>query len=70
MKFNALAITCLLFFISLPTFAHSGHDHSSIMSGLVHLAWLAPLLIAGIYIYSKVLKRNYRINAVEKDSKE
>jgi len=70
MKFSSLAISCLLFIFSLPTFAHSGHDHGSVMSGLVHLAWLAPLLIVGVIIYSKVLNRNYRINVVEKDSKE
>jgi len=27
--------------------AHTGHDHSAADSGLVHLLWLAPLLLAG-----------------------
>ncbi|AWB66123.1 hypothetical protein C2869_06565 [Saccharobesus litoralis] len=41
--------------VTLPTLAsaHSGHDHSAPESGLIHLAWLAPLVIAGAVIFIK-----------------
>lgn len=36
----------LLAFAALPTFGHAGHDHSHPLATLVHLLWLAPLMLA------------------------
>jgi len=42
---HVIALTGLLF---APTLlAHTGHDHTAADSGLVHLLWLAPVLLAG-----------------------
>ncbi|NKF52286.1 hypothetical protein G3R49_17135 [Shewanella sp. WXL01] len=43
----------------LPTLAsaHPGHDHSSPYAGLVHLLWLAPVIIAAALLYSKSRNR-------------
>ena len=50
-----------VFFISLlmtsHAFAHVGHDHSSAMSGLIHLLWLAPLVVAAVLLVPHVKKR-------------
>ncbi|MBU2870595.1 hypothetical protein [Colwellia sp. E2M01] len=51
----------LLFFISLcvislRSFAHVGHDHNVPMAVLIHLAWLAPLVIVGVYLINKLVR--------------
>jgi hypothetical protein len=44
--------------ISIQSFAHEGHDHSDPMSSLIHLFWLAPLIIgAGLLV--TYVKRRY-----------
>ena len=45
------ASLALIFSLLLPsvTFAHSGHDHSAPESGLIHLLWLLPAIIAIAY---------------------
>lgn len=48
-------------FLSLPAYAHSGHDHTSIVASLIHFFWLAPALIGLIYLLHKFLKKNYQI---------
>lgn len=45
------AILALLFSNSL--FAHPGHDHSAPGSGLIHLLWLVPFIIAAIVVVFK-----------------
>lgn len=48
-------IKLLTFFIGLllssHVLAHVGHDHSDAMSGLIHVIWVAPLLV-GLVILS------------------
>ncbi len=44
--------------LSMQSFAHEGHDHSDPMSSLIHLLWLAPLIIvAGLLV--AYVKRGY-----------
>lgn len=53
-KFNRL-VGMLTLFISAPSLAHSGHDHSAADAGLIHLLWLAPIIIAaGIMVYREL----------------
>ena len=49
-----LATTAVL---PMITAAHPGHDHSSPYAFLIHLAWIAPALLAtGLVIYRKKMK--------------
>ncbi len=61
MKLFSLIIFCISLVISQPIFAHAGHDHASNLASLIHLAWLAPALIAVALLYTKLLKKNYQI---------
>jgi len=48
--FNNLKGKCALLIASaapLNALAHAGHDHQSQWSSLIHLLWLAPVVIAG-----------------------
>lgn len=45
-------------FISTSVFAHSGHDHTSAMSGLIHLIWIAPLTVAAV-LFATYLKKRF-----------
>jgi len=49
-KVTLITLSVLLTAISSGVMAHSGHDHSAPSSGLIHLAWLAPVLIVGGYV--------------------
>ena len=51
-----LTLTLLLLLVSLPNVAHDGHDHSLPMAGLIHLLWIAPMLIAAIFLSKKLMK--------------
>lgn len=66
MKIIKLALMFAVLLITSPSFAHAGHDHSSIMASLVHLFWLAPVLIAVAIFYTKLLKKNYQIKPKKK----
>ncbi|MCU4677639.1 hypothetical protein N7931_18650 [Catenovulum sp. 2E275] len=57
MKFKILKIYlyCLAALPSL-SLAHPGHDHQSPWAGLIHLAWIAPLIIALAVIVFKMKK--------------
>lgn len=62
-KVKIMTLTSVLAMISSGAMAHAGHDHSDPSSGLIHLAWLAPVLIVGAYISyrlrkNKLAKRN------------
>lgn len=45
------ALSALL--LSNPLFAHPGHDHSAASSGLVHLLWLVPVIVAAAVVVFK-----------------
>lgn len=61
MKIYYLITLCIGLFMSLPTYAHVGHDHSSIYASLVHVLWLTPALIVLVFLHRKLLKNNYQI---------
>ncbi|MBU2924630.1 hypothetical protein Q4530_15375 [Colwellia sp. 1_MG-2023] len=55
-----LYIVILLLSVSAPSFSHSGHDHSDPMAGLIHLLWVAPLVIGiGLIIYQFTKKHRF-----------
>lgn len=39
--------------LSNPLLAHPGHDHSASGSGLVHLLWLVPVVVAAVVVVFK-----------------
>ncbi len=53
MKKTAAIFTGLSLLLSNPSFAHPGHDHSASDSGLVHLLWLVPVIIAAVVVVFK-----------------
>jgi hypothetical protein len=61
MKLSTLMALCISFLISLPVFAHPGHDHTSAYASFIHFLWLVPTLIVGVFLYRKRLKKNYKI---------
>jgi len=61
-----IAVTSLLAMSSLSALAHGGHDHSDPSSGLIHLAWAAPVLIIGAFI-SYRLRKN-KLSQQDKES--
>lgn len=42
----------------ISAFAHTGHDHQSTMSFVIHAIWLAPVAIAAYLIVNVLRKRN------------
>jgi len=57
-KFNRLA-SLIALAVSTPSLAHSGHDHSAADAGLIHLLWLAPVIIAAcILVYRELITKN------------
>ena len=70
MKTYISLILSIIFLMSLPAYAHPGHDHSSVFSNIVHLLWLIPAFVALAMVYTKVLKKNYRIKVAKKQLKE
>jgi len=65
MKAYLFLVLCISVLFSSPSFAHAGHDHTSILTSLIHLLWLAPALIALVVLYSKLLKKNYQIKSTK-----
>lgn len=51
---------------STHSFAHGGHDHGSLMSSLIHLTWLAPMVIAGVLCFS--LRKKNTVENLNKSS--
>jgi len=49
------AILSLIIF-STQSLAHSGHDHSDISAGFIHLLWATPIIIVVGLIVSYVKK--------------
>jgi hypothetical protein len=48
-------ILCILLFIPLASFSHSGHDHSAPMASFIHLLWIAPALIVAAFLLKKLI---------------
>ncbi|KGJ89753.1 hypothetical protein [Colwellia psychrerythraea] len=53
MKKTAFTFALMAMLLSNPLFAHPGHDHSAADSGLVHLLWLVPVIIAAAVLVFK-----------------
>jgi len=69
MKIFQLIVLSTSLLISAASFAHSGHDHSSSFSNLIHLLWLTPALIAlAVVCSSKLLKKNHKMKATKPQS--
>jgi len=48
-------VSTVVMLVTMPSFAHIGHDHSAADAGLVHLLWLLPIIIAaGIVVYREL----------------
>jgi len=59
-------LTVLTLTLASPmVLAHSGHDHSDPLSGLIHLLWIAPVVLAAGYA-AFVIRRANRIKSTEK----
>lgn len=63
MKVNTVFTLCLILLVPLPASAHSGHDHTSIFSSLIHLLWLTPALVALVLLHTHLLKKNYKMKS-------
>lgn len=50
MKKVVIIFAGLALLLSNPLFAHPGHDHSASGSGLVHLLWLVPVIVAAVVV--------------------
>ncbi|WP_422135866.1 hypothetical protein [Endozoicomonas sp. ALD040] len=52
-KTDPLTLLLPMFILaSEPVFAHPGHDHGHWSAGLIHLLWIAPVILAtGFAIY-------------------
>ena len=53
MKKTVIIFSSLALLLSNPLFAHPGHDHTAADSGLVHLLWLVPVIIAAVVVVFK-----------------
>jgi len=58
--------TMLLSISSLPAFAHAGHDHGDLTASLIHLFWLAPVIIGVVIITYKLNKNDNAKNNVKR----
>ena len=55
-KVKYIAVSSALALMSFGAVAHGGHDHNAVSAGLIHLAWLAPLLIIGAFLSYRAVK--------------
>ncbi len=53
MKRTAILFAVITLLLSTPLFAHPGHDHSASDSGLLHLLWLLPVIVAAVVVVFK-----------------
>ena len=60
MKNTITSFALLALFISTPLLAHPGHDHSAADSGLVHLLWLVPVIVAAVVVVFKEITASKR----------
>ncbi|MDP7593294.1 MAG: hypothetical protein QF552_11505 [Litorilituus sp.] len=70
MKMIKLTLILTILLITSPSFAHAGHDHTSMMASLMHLIWLAPAILVACILYSKLLTKNYHIKINKSQVKE
>lgn len=61
------ALTVFSLLVSTQSIAHGGHDHSDPMASLVHLMWIAPLVI-GAVLMVKYFNRCASTTQDKKDS--
>jgi|GEM_PF-1680398 len=48
---NKALVACSVTLFSQLAWSHGGHDHSASDAGLIHLLWLAPVIIAAAIAY-------------------
>jgi hypothetical protein len=53
MRYLTLIFALLALLLSTTTLAHPGHDHNAAGSGLLHLLWLVPFIIAATVVVFK-----------------
>jgi hydrogenase/urease accessory protein HupE len=53
MKRTATLFILVMLILAMPAFAHPGHDHSAANSGLIHLLWLIPVIVAAVIVVFK-----------------
>ena len=53
MKKTAYIFALSALLLSKALLAHPGHDHSAVGSGLVHLLWLVPVIVAAVVVVFK-----------------
>lgn len=59
-------LTALTLTLASPmVLAHSGHDHSDPLAGLIHLLWIAPVVLAAGY-GAFVIRRANRTKSTKK----
>jgi len=63
-KVKVSVISVVTTIMSSGAIAHAGHEHSDASSGLIHIAWLAPVLIAAVFV--SYLVRKNKINNADK----
>ncbi|MBL4899878.1 MAG: hypothetical protein JKX76_09595 [Colwellia sp.] len=68
MKTKQLILMIFMSCFSAVTFAHAGHDHNSPFAILSHSLWIAPLMIVAALLYSKNLRKIYRIKSTKQKS--
>jgi len=55
---NKVLTTLTLTLASPLVLAHSGHDHSDPLSGLIHLTWIAAIVLAAGYAAIVIRRAN------------
>jgi len=53
MKIIVFLFALWVLLLSNSLFAHPGHNHSAAGSGLVHLLWLVPVIVAAVVVVFK-----------------
>ena len=66
-KFFTLFVTLVASFGAL---SHTGHDHNSPWSGLVHLLWLSPIFVAAAVYFIKERKHQSQVEQMKQEGKQ
>ncbi len=67
MRRTAILFLLITLLLSTPLFAHPGHDHSASDSGLLHLLWLLPVIVAAvIVVFKEITARNDRSDKINR----
>ncbi len=53
MRKTVTLFTLIILMLAMPAFAHPGHDHNAANSGLIHLLWLIPVIVAAVIVVFK-----------------